>query len=59
MSPYDLQEKEYLLTEEHEEELLELFPFIPDIVERAKRDSYIIELLEEHDTDALAQYLES
>lgn len=59
MSPYDLQEKEYQLTEDHEEELLELFPFIPDIIERAQRDSYIIELLEERDTDALAQYLES
>jgi|GEM_PF-3380461 len=59
MSPFDTQEKEYTLTEDHEEELAELFPFIPDIIDRAKRDSYIIELLEERDTDALTQYLES
>lgn len=59
MSPYDLEEKEYVLTEEVEEELVDLFPYIPNIIERAKSDTYIIELLENRETDELVQYLEN
>ncbi len=59
MSPNDTQEREYELTEEVEDELIDLFPFVPDIIERARKDSYIIELLEERDTEALTHYLES
>lgn len=46
-------------TEEMEDELIELFPFIPDILERAKKDTYILELLEERDIDTLSHYLEN
>ncbi len=59
MSPYDLQEKEYTLTEDIQEELIDLFPFVPDIIERAQKDSYIIELLEERNTEELSNYLEN
>lgn len=59
MSPYDLQEKEYTLTEDIQDELVDLFPFVPDIIERAQKDTYIIELLEERETEELAAYLES
>ncbi len=51
--------EEHVLTEEMEEELVELFPFIPDVLDRARKDDYIIELLEGRDLDALAHYLEN